>query len=472
MTSTPTAPATSTPPDLTPEPSPAPVGDAAPGPWRRAWYPVAYLKDLDRRRPTAFTLLGEDLVLWWDAQGGSWRAFADVCPHRLVPLSEGRINAAGELECPYHGWSFAGDGHCTAIPQAPAADPAVTTDAAAARLASPRSRCLAYATAAAQGLLFVFAGDPTEAASVALPLLPILEEDPQGWLVQDTFRDLPYDALTLLENVLDVSHVPFTHHATVGRRENAGPVDAELSSFGPHGFTGVWQEGPRRGKLGSQFTTFAAPCLMWHDLTAKGFARILTVVYATPIRRGECRLFARFPFRFTSPWPARLLRLRPEWLQHIGNHKVLEDDQLFLHWQERVLEQRGGSAALPRSCFLATGADRYVIALHEWVGAHGEPFPGVPLPPRLGPEALMERLHSHTEHCRSCAGALGAIRRWRPLLLLPPWLALALMVRFHSPLALALELLVAAAAFWLYGQLGRWEQQLLQGDGQPPRNRG
>ena len=34
---------------------------------------------------------------------------------------------------------------------------------------------------------------------------------------------------------------------------------------------------------------------MWHDLTAKGFGRILTVVYAVPIRRGWCRLFADSP---------------------------------------------------------------------------------------------------------------------------------------------------------------------------------
>ena len=273
--------------------------------WQQRWYPVAYLQDLDPRQPTAFTLLEQDLVLWWDAAGQQWCAFADVCPHRLVPLSEGRLNERGELECPYHGWSFNAQGSCTAIPQAEAAIGA-----------NPRSSCRRYATASAQGLLFVFAAGPEPAGNPPLPLVPVLDEP--DWLVQDTFRDLPMDALTLLENVLDVSHVPFTHHRTVGRRENAAPVAATLTGAGVDGFTLAWPEGPRRGKLGSQFTTYAAPSLMWHDLTAKGFARILTVVYATPIRRGECRLFARFPFQFNSPWPARLLGLRPQWLQHLG----------------------------------------------------------------------------------------------------------------------------------------------------------
>jgi phenylpropionate dioxygenase-like ring-hydroxylating dioxygenase large terminal subunit len=434
-------------------------------PWRRAWYPVAYLQDLDPARPTPFTLLGDDLVLWWDRAAETWRAFADVCPHRLVPLSDGRLNGAGELECPYHGWTFRGDGHCTTIPQANA-------EAAA----NPRSRCRAYATATGQGLLFVFAGDPDDSAAVPLPLVPQLEEPPapgeRPWLVQDTFRDLPYDALTLLENVLDVSHVPFTHHGTVGRRENAGPVDLQLLGADASGFTGLWEEGPRRGKLGPQSTTFLAPGLMWHDLTAPGFARILTVVYATPIRPGACRLFARFPFQFRSPLPPLLLRLRPTWLQHLGNHMVLEDDQIFLHWQERVLEQRGGSPELGRACYLASPADRYVIALHRWVMDHGGvPFPGQPLPPRLEPVTLLERYHSHTKHCRACSGALAAIRRFRPWLAVVPWLAL-LAVAWRPTLGVLALAFPLALAAWLGGrQLQRWEQLLLQGDGQAPRNR-
>ncbi|MFM7315255.1 MAG: Rieske 2Fe-2S domain-containing protein, partial [Cyanobium sp.] len=189
--------------------------------WHQAWYPVAYLRDLDPDRPTAFTLLDEDLVLWFDRRQGRWRAFSDVCPHRLVPLSEGRLNGSGELECPYHGWSFDGEGRCMTIPQASEGQ-------------SPglRSRCRTHATATGQGLLFVFSGEAQAAESVPLPLVPCLQEEGagwrEGWLVQDTFRDLPMDALTLLENVLDVSHVPFTHHGTVGRRDKAGQVELKL----------------------------------------------------------------------------------------------------------------------------------------------------------------------------------------------------------------------------------------------------
>ena len=442
---------------------PAPFPAGVPAAWRDCWYPVAYLRDLDPGRPSAFTLLEQDLVLWWEAASGRWRAFPDVCPHRLVPLSEGRINGDGQLECPYHGWCFDGEGRCRSIPQA---DPG-------SRLSERRSSCRSFATAEGQGLLFVFTGDPQRAPTVPLPTVPALEEQADGpWLLEDTFRDLPMDALTLLENVLDVSHVNYTHHNTVGRRENAAPVQAELRSAGPEGFTVVWPEGPRRGSLGSQHTTFAAPALMWHDLTAPSVGRILTIVYATPIRRGECRLFARFPFQFRSPWPRRLLGLRPRWLQHLSNHTVLEDDQIFLHLQERELERRGRSAAVAQAFHLATGADLYVQALHDWVHRYGgDPFPSTPLPPRLDRPALMERDQAHTRHCAACSGAQRAIRRWRPLVATLPWLALLMIAVWPTPLALGLGVGGAALAAALLRQLGIWERALRIGDDQPPRNR-
>jgi phenylpropionate dioxygenase-like ring-hydroxylating dioxygenase large terminal subunit len=429
--------------------------------WLDQWYPVACLKDLDPGRPAPFTLLGVDLVLWYEASQQRWAAFVDRCPHRLVPLSEGRIGEGGLLECPYHGWSFDGSGTCRRIPQA---EEDVRPD-------SRRARCHSFATAEAQGLLFVFAGAAAGARDVPLPLIPALEETPEAWLVQDTFRDLPMDATTLLENVLDVSHVPFTHHRTVGRRETAGPVRARVEREGPDGFEAIWPEGPRRGSLGSQHTVYRAPQLMWHDLEAPRFARILTVVYAVPIRPGTCRLFARFPFRFVSRWPRLLVGLRPRWLQHIGNHTVLEDDQVFLHWQERALAEGGGSEAFERACYLPTESDVYVRALHRWLRGPGSaPFPGASLPERQARPALMDRYGSHTVHCRSCAGALARLRRIRPLLW--PLIAAALVLAAWSGLGWtgAVALAVALLAALMQFRLGRLEQGLLQGSGEPPRN--
>jgi len=76
---------------------------ARPPPGRRSWYPVAYLKDLSPGRPTPFTLLGA--MTWCSGYGPKARRqlarFADLCPHRLVPLSQGALNETRVSGCPY-----------------------------------------------------------------------------------------------------------------------------------------------------------------------------------------------------------------------------------------------------------------------------------------------------------------------------------------------------------------------------------
>ena len=51
-------------------------------------------------------------------QACTCRCFEDRCPHRLAPLSEGRIEPSdGTLFCNYHGWRYDGSGACRGIPQ-------------------------------------------------------------------------------------------------------------------------------------------------------------------------------------------------------------------------------------------------------------------------------------------------------------------------------------------------------------------
>jgi phenylpropionate dioxygenase-like ring-hydroxylating dioxygenase large terminal subunit len=300
----------------------------------------------------------------------------------------------------------------------------------------------------------------------------------------DTVRDLPYDALTLMENVLDVSHVPYTHHNTVGNRANAATMELEVVNAGKQGFMGIWREGPRRGALGKQDTQFIAPNFMCHDLTSKQFGRTLTVVYATPIRKGQCRLFARFPFKFSSKLPKLFIGLTPRWYSHLGQNKILEDDQIFLHHQERYLAAAGGSAAVSRAFYLPTAADQYVIQLHQWLAQfQAEPFAGEVLPPSPpSREALLERYHSHTVHCASCRGALkniqtlktfagiGAAIAWS---IMPILMALTMNMGGAMTYGRLETIALAGVALGLFGAwlgLERLERRFYEGQMIPPRN--
>ncbi|PSN17153.1 cell death suppressor protein Lls1, partial [filamentous cyanobacterium CCP5] len=304
-----------------------------------------------------------------------------------------------------------------------------------------------------------------------------MESDPDGWVMFSTFRDLPYDALTLLENVLDSSHIPYTHHQSVGNRKNAGPmVDLEILETGKPGFYATWPEGPRRGQLGQQFTTFVAPSLMWHDVTSEKFGRTLTVVYATPIRKGECRLFARFPFKFNSKLPSFLIGLSPRWYTHLRNNGVLEDDQIFLHLQERALAARDAES-YGQACYMPSEGDRFVVEFRRWVRDYAaDPFPNQPLPREWSQPDLLDRYHSHTQHCGSCRSALKRVQQLKRGSLIVGAIALCLypvmsaIVATPSLLTGILYSLIPLTTGGLWLWLNSLEQQFFKGREIPPRN--
>lgn len=155
---------------------------------------------------------------------------------------------------------------------------------------------------------------------------------------------------------------------------------------------------------------------------------------------------------------------------------MLEDDQIFLHVQERLLAQ-AGNKPYAQACYLPTQADRYVLALRQWVSQfQADPFPGQALPPMLSKEVLLERYHSHTKHCASCRGALQRIQQIRLVALVISavlWSSIPLAVALLGPLSLPLGaaltgLPLVAGGLWLW--LGKVERDFYQGAAVPPRN--
>jgi len=78
------------------------------------WLPVAADAEVGTR-PVAVVAAGVPLVLLRPFDGAEPVAFADRCPHRLVPLSAATV-AGGRLRCAYHGWEFDAAGACVELP--------------------------------------------------------------------------------------------------------------------------------------------------------------------------------------------------------------------------------------------------------------------------------------------------------------------------------------------------------------------
>lgn len=187
------------------------------------WHPVWTQAELGDA-PVAVRLLERELVLWRDADGAV-HAWHDRCPHRGARLSLGALHAHA-LQCPYHGWQFAGrsaqsahgEGHCIWVPAQPS-------------FAAPAThRCTTFEVRLRHGLVWVRLRAPDEGQTVWL-------EPPSfdGHDLQDARVVLcgPYrvqaSPARLVENFLDLSHFGFVHAGWLGDAAHAQVQTGEVS---------------------------------------------------------------------------------------------------------------------------------------------------------------------------------------------------------------------------------------------------
>ncbi|KAJ0686879.1 putative pheophorbide a oxygenase [Helianthus annuus] len=387
--------------------------------WKDHWYPVSLIEDLDPTRPTPFTLLNRDLVIWFDKVNDQWVALDDKCPHRLAPLSEGRIDENGHLQCSYHGWSFDGCGSCTRIPQASSDGP----EARAVR--SPRACATRFPTVVSQGLLFVWPDENgvERAKATTPPMLPDDFEKPEFSTVTIQ-RDLFYGYDTLMENVSDPSHIDFAHHKVTGRRDRAKPLPFKMDSTGHWGFSGENEGNP---KISAKFI---APCYYINKIEIDTKLPIVgdqkwviwICSFNVPMAPGKTRSIvcsARNFFQFTMPGPA-WWQVVPRWHEHWTSNKVYDGDMIVLQGQEKFFlsaQSTDGSIDVNKQytklTFTPTQADRFVLAFRNWLRRHGNSQPEwfgdantQSLPSTyLSKREMLDRYEQHTLKCSSCKKA-------------------------------------------------------------------
>jgi phenylpropionate dioxygenase-like ring-hydroxylating dioxygenase large terminal subunit len=195
--------------------------DEAAAPLREAWYYAAPSRRLRRGRVLARVMLGEPVVLGRDRAG---RVFAlrDLCPHRGMRLSAGRFDGR-EIECCYHGWRFAGDGRCTAIPSLVAGQ-----EFDLARVAVP-----GYPVCERQGNIWVFFGSDPAAA----PEVPVLDGFAEAVpRLVETMR-FPAAIDDAVIGLMDPAHGPFVHRAWWWRSRRSVHQKAKEFAPAPWGFT-------------------------------------------------------------------------------------------------------------------------------------------------------------------------------------------------------------------------------------------
>src|SRR6266851_859478 len=170
----------------------------------------------------ARTMLGEPMLIGRDRAG---RVFAlrDICPHRGMPLSFAAFDCS-ELECCYHGWRFATDGRCTAIPSLVEGQSFDLARAGVAR----------YAAREVQGNIWVFFGsDPSAAPDI--PVLDGFAEAAAPRLVETVRFGAAIDHAVV--GLMDPAHGPFVHSAWWWRSRRSVHEKIKIFAPSPYGFT-------------------------------------------------------------------------------------------------------------------------------------------------------------------------------------------------------------------------------------------
>src|SRR6476646_1269808 len=164
---------------------------------RHCWQPVARLEDL-RGGPQRAVLLDQPLAVFL-TESGAVSVVADRCAHRGAQLSMGKV--CGEsIQCPYHGWEWAGDGSCVRIPSL-----------ADQRQIPPLARIPSYPVRLQWGLVWTTLEEPL----TDVPDVPWFDEDSWTWGHGEPF-ELPVACGLMIENFRDVAHFAFVHEATLG----------------------------------------------------------------------------------------------------------------------------------------------------------------------------------------------------------------------------------------------------------------
>jgi len=182
---------------------------------RNRWYVGALTSDI-ADRPFACRIQGEPIVLFRPSSG-SVVALEDRCVHRQAALSLGEV-IGDRLQCGYHGFEYDVTGACVRIPTQSRIPPG----------AGVRS----YPVREYRGFIHIWMGDP--ALCDACPPYDFPFASDPAWRVRYARFHGRFDHRLLIDNLMDITHLPYAHKTTIGAAGIAEDATAKTERDGEH----------------------------------------------------------------------------------------------------------------------------------------------------------------------------------------------------------------------------------------------
>lgn len=212
---------------------------------RNAWYVAGWASEFsdELRR---FTILEDHVVMFRDTTGAVI-ALEDRCPHRQLPLSNGK-RIGDTIQCGYHGMTFGTDGVCVRVPGQENVPNAAYVDA--------------YVVHEKHDIVWIWMGEPSKADVSDVFDMP--EFSDSGWHAhQGEALHLEANYLNVAENLVDPAHVSFVHPTTLGNASSEN-VPVHVSTSGPVILAWRWiRDAPPIGFF-QKFGAFSGNVDRWH----------------------------------------------------------------------------------------------------------------------------------------------------------------------------------------------------------------
>ncbi len=289
------------------------------------WYIVARERDV-RRKPRSIRLFNQHYVVF-QAQNGEFAALQDRCPHRNVPLSEGKV-CDGEIQCPYHGWRFNSKGELSHIPSLPTQTPP--------NIIVPSVHCCAQ-----DGYIWLCVGEPESPKP-----LPFAHLGETGWVSFKMRKRFQASVAQCLENFLDCPHAVYVHQGLF-RSPTRKPVRATLRYLSdgaqveyanePREQSLVWQWLQNSDTEMRHTDRFIAPATSRVDYQFSDKKHYIITSSCTPLSDTETEVHTVMTFKY-GQW-GNFIRLFFEPLSHI----IIQQDVNILKKQRDNINRFGGT---------------------------------------------------------------------------------------------------------------------------------
>jgi phenylpropionate dioxygenase-like ring-hydroxylating dioxygenase large terminal subunit len=261
--------------------------------------------------------MGEKMVAWRNTKG-ELSLMVDKCPHRGVALSTGKLTG-DSIQCPFHGFEYNTTGICKLVP-------------ANGKNAEPPKalHVYSYPVREEHGFVFVWWGELRE----KYPPVPWFESIPDS-MVYATLKDHWANHYSrAIENQLDVVHLPFIHHNTIGRGNRTlvnGPIATDESHWPGDHLINLWvynerDEGQKPKKPSEMSKPGRHPFLQFRfgNIWQNWIADSLRIVVAfAPIDNENTLMYLRYYHTVRVP----ILRQLIGWIGSLSNMVIERQDR-------------------------------------------------------------------------------------------------------------------------------------------------